>query len=307
MKVHVFEAQQDGKWFFAFARDRPGSLMKSGVTINNSVAIDYADWAYMGVYRTDTTTNDPLDEKLHNGVRRDGLVVTTALPKPSCYHVFELKLDAADLRIYSDQRSLENFRNTRHRLELGPEGRRYEGGAEEYIGEVSIPDPAVAAQMKLNYVSLRMTGVQVKAISNSSVEEFLRRKFERALKRELPLKAAQLGIRVVELGVKVERIGPETAGRPEPSQATPPQTANAKQALSVVETVEKPSDQKNEVNTSLYDRVVKKIKDNPIMVGAIFVIITIGAVAATLEGVDTILSRVSKILSPVQTSEPNSN
>lgn len=215
MKLHAFEVGTDRR-FRAYTRDRGRKHLQRPILLaSGDVRIDPKDWRYVGVI---STTGLPLDfvQPLHASVRQQGWVVVSMPPLRTHFHVFDLQLDAADLRIYSHARDLNEFNEYRKRLELSPDGESYRGGEPVHRGELDIPSEASATALRLNYRQLQRHGFDVVVVNAPAREETIRRRLQRELPDVVRSTLQEFGVHLVDL--QIQRV---TFRQPDMTQEQP--------------------------------------------------------------------------------------
>jgi hypothetical protein len=195
MKLHAFETVVDESRFRAFTRDkRRRSLQKPIVANQGGIEIEPSEWVYHGIVSTTGIDNSYIRE-LHSTIRQNGFAVVRMPPLHTEFYVFDLELDLANLRIYSSDQNLKEFKKYRHRMELSSKGQIYEGGQEKYVGKVEIENQHVAKQMGIDdFDDLQRIGFWVVVVSTTNKEENMRRYLNRKLWEEAPKWDKELGI-----------------------------------------------------------------------------------------------------------------
>jgi hypothetical protein len=206
MKLHVFEANVEKERLRAFCRDKAGRLLKRGMTLESGKRVYGREWKYWGILRAAAEEGE-IVERILERVKTIGVAVSLMPPIPKKFFVFDVKLDVADIRIYSADRDLVAFRKRRRQVELGTDAARWGGGEEIHVGEVDIESADDAARMGIkNYRQLLGQDYCVEVIRATSGNE----NAERYLLREVRKVQHQWGIDISNLRIDIMRIAPGT-------------------------------------------------------------------------------------------------
>jgi hypothetical protein len=119
------------------------------------------------------------------------------------FFVFDVLFDAADVRIYSEDKDLSRFNEFVKRMRLGVHGDHFGAGEPKFIGEVDIPSETAAKQMGVDFSQLQCEGIFVVILREASRDERLRRYLERELSNsdELHGFAKSMGMRLKSIRV----------------------------------------------------------------------------------------------------------
>lgn len=202
MKLHAWDTKVDDTPIRAFTRDRARKSLKQAVTVlPEDITILPKEWNYAGVISTTGIDSDYIRE-LHQIIRNKGFAIVELPKLKENFFVFDISFDVVDVRVYSDDKELSEFKKARQRMELGVQGHNFLGGEEKYIGEVEIPSKAAAKQMGIDdFDFLQSNGFWVSVVRISPREEALRRYLERELPKSVEKKVKSMGMKLVELRV----------------------------------------------------------------------------------------------------------
>src|SRR4051812_6212142 len=118
MKLHVFDAIVDDNHVRGFTRDRSGNKLKQQLRFKNlGITVLPHHWKYYDEMRT---TDHPSSnyESIIKGIKDRGIAATVV---PIKFFVFDWHLDIGNVRVYSKDRDLAEFRRFRNQLELSTE------------------------------------------------------------------------------------------------------------------------------------------------------------------------------------------
>lgn len=202
MKLHAFDVETSKGRFRAFTRDKARKLLKREVSLkSDDLTISPNQWKYAGPMSTTGLGENDHIKGLHAAIKNQGFVIVSMPPIYRDFFVFDKKLDAGDIRIYSNDRELTEFSRIWHLIEMRPDGETYEGEAPIYVSQIQIPNKKTAELMGLNYERLQDPGFEFHVVRESSETEYLRRGLERTLKEELPKKFKNSGIEFIDISV----------------------------------------------------------------------------------------------------------
>lgn len=205
MKVHAHETNTTPR-IRGYTRNKSAkALRKTIVLTQDNLTIRPEDWHYVGQMTLPDAALGP-GAKFANSIREKGFCIARLPPKNKDFYVFELALDVADLRIYSSDPDLKNFKEFRNRMELSPQGRCLSGDEPKLKGRLKIDDATVATGLGLNYDRLQFEEFDVVIVGERSYEESLRRLLERHLKEELPAELEGTGVRLEGLQITSLRV-----------------------------------------------------------------------------------------------------
>jgi hypothetical protein len=192
MKLHAFDAEIGDLRFRAMTRDRARRALKGPAVIESTgQVIKPSDWKYHGTISTTGIVHETIDD-IHRRVKAQGYVIVRTPSRLKHFYVFDVPFDGADVRVYSADKDLKDFRAARNRLELSQNGDRFKGVPETLIDEVEIPSRLEAEKMGIDYDDLQQRSYSVHVLRVSDSAEWMKR----ALNRELAAKNPCFGGRI---------------------------------------------------------------------------------------------------------------
>lgn len=205
MKLHTFDAEIEGKRFRAFTRDKARRALCGLVNLSDiGVQIDQDDWNYVGTKTTPSVANQHI-RNIKKEVKKNGFAIVGMPSICKHFFVFDIELDIADLRVYSNDKNLSDFNKFRRSLELSPQGSRFEGKEAIFVGELDIPDPVAANNLGLDYERLQTEGFQVVVVRFNSDIESVRRSFERKFRKTFPEFEKKYGVKITGFSTVIRR------------------------------------------------------------------------------------------------------
>jgi len=304
MKLHAFDVEVGDLRLRAMTRDRARRALKGPAVIESTgQVIKPLDWKYHGTLSTTGVSGEQIDA-IHRSVKSQGYVIVRLPSLLKHFYVFDVPFDGADVRVYSADKDLKEFRAARHRLELSPKGDLFAGAQETLIGEVEIPSRIEAEKMGLDYDQLQRQSFSVHILRVSDRAEWLKRALNRELAAKVPDLEKQFGIRITRLGVDrvtfgepdtpntpvggaTDEPGPEKpAAMPEPLPVTAPPVIPNPPQLTVAPADEKPRTEA--------DRLIEYWKNKKWVAVLIILAICVTALAEALKGSSDILNLVSE-------------
>lgn len=208
MRVHIFDAIVGEHHYRGLAFNKKGEKLKQTMTLPSSnITLEPSAWEYFGetVIHDDGT---PKMGKLVSELKSRGFVVSE-LPKPAThFFVFDLEMDAGQFRLYSADRDLKRFHEFRKALELGVDGDRWQGEAEQYLDEIDIPSKERAKALGIeDYAGLLARGFHISLVRANSGLEFI----EKRVVRDMNKKTAEMGIEVKSVRIQLEKADKRAA------------------------------------------------------------------------------------------------
>lgn len=289
MKLHAFETVVGESRFRAFTRDkRRRSLQKPIVDNQGGIKIEPSDWVYHGIVSTTGIDNSHVRE-LHSTIRQNGFAVVTMLPLHTEFYVFDLELDWANIRIYSSDQNLKEFKKYRHRMKLSSKGQIYEGGQEKYIGKVEIENQRMAKQMGIDdFDDLQRIGFSVVVVSTTSKEQNMRRYLNRKLWEKAPEWEKELGIVISKLNVlSLEVKDPKNNEKPKPGSPITGRSAQNIYINNSITNIPKAKTESEDIIKSL-----KKRRWVAFILIIFFIIVGIGSILESWESITKFLLEI---------------
>ena len=204
MKLHAFDAEIGDLRFRAMTRDRARRALKGPALIESTgQVIKPSDWKYHGTLSTTGIVHETIVD-IHRLVKAQGYVIVRMPLRLKHFYVFDVPFDGADVRVYSADKDLKNFRAARHRLELSPKGDMFKGAPETLIGEVEIPSRLEAEKMGISYDDLQQRSYSVHVLRVSDRAEWMKRALNRELAAKLPALEEEFEIVITKFNVAVE-------------------------------------------------------------------------------------------------------
>lgn len=203
MKLHAFDLSVNGKRIRGFTRDRAGTKLKVPMEIDGVQVSPYA-WKYSRIFRFTKGQTLAIDQILRS-VGLHGFAVRELPPLPTKFFVFEMKLDAAEIKIFSEDRNLTALKQRLNQLRLGTKGEAYFGEKEDFIGEVEIRSQREAESMGISdYDKLIHYGYYVAVTRVATKEEFWGKNLERHLNKESKKRGWGIIVQDVQLDFKIQ-------------------------------------------------------------------------------------------------------
>ncbi len=201
MKLHAFDVVVEGKRFRGFTRDITGRVLRQNkIQLPSGAFVQPNDWEYHGQI-TRTAKEAPIVEQIIQHVKAKGCAVTLMPDIPTVFYVFDIRFDYGDVRVYSHDPKLLEFRKSLKQLELGVNGDRWLGDEPILKGEVEIKSKADAMRMGVEYDMLLRKGFWLAIMRELSTEEVMERSILRKMREEMK----QYGVEVKSLSIdKIE-------------------------------------------------------------------------------------------------------
>ncbi len=216
MKLHIFEVSVNGKRLRGFTRDRAGVSLKVPMHMEG-VPISPYKWKYNKVVRI-AKGQALIVDKIHESVALRGFAITELPPLPTKFFVFEMELDAVQIRIYSEDRNLAAFKKWQTQATLSTKGEYFLGEKEEFLGEVEIRSQEDAKRMGIDdYDGLLQRGFYVAVMRVATGKEFLEKSLLRHLNKEAQKR--HWGVIVHSLRIDLKKV--EAAKQPGTSDTVP--------------------------------------------------------------------------------------
>ncbi len=226
MKLHTFDACVNGKRFRGFTRDRAGVSLKVPMHMEGAPISPYA-WKYNKVIRI-TKGQAQIVDKILESVALGGFAVTELPPLPTKFFVFEMELDAAKIKIYSEDRNLVGFKERLTQGKLGTQGEYLSGEKEEFLGEVEIRSPEDAKRMGIeDYDGLLHRGFCIAVSRARTSKEFIEKSLLRHLNKEVQKR--KLGVVICSLRVDLRKV--EATKQPLTSDTVPSEVVKQADAV----------------------------------------------------------------------------
>jgi hypothetical protein len=183
MKIHVFDLCLAGRRFRGFTRDRAAIRLKVPMKIGDVRVSPFA-WKYRKTVRLRKGEMLAADEILQS-VGLNGFSIREMPKLPTKFYVFDMELDIATIKIFSEDRNLTLFRRRLDQTRLGTQADRYQGEKEKFLGEVEIQSKEDASRLGItDYDGLVERGLQVEVVRIATHNEFLGKHLTRHLNEE---------------------------------------------------------------------------------------------------------------------------
>lgn len=291
MKLHAWDTEVGGKPLRAFTRDKARKSLKRPVTVHpENVTINPEEWKYHGNMSTTGIDSDYI-RKLHQNIKSQGFAIVELPKLKTRFHVFDVSFDVADVRVYSEDKELPEFKEFRKRIELSVHGDRFLGGEEKYLGEVDIPSEAAAKQMGIeDFHALQSIGFWVSIVRVSPREETFRRYLERELPKSLSKYAESVGVHLLDFRVDKVKFTHEDEVRSTPPARYPTEQPNETAKPKPISNENLKAQETGKNDLTELDKIIRYWKDRKWFAIFFVILLAIGGIAGFLKAIKEIWS-----------------
>ena len=182
MKLHVFDAIVEGNHLRGFTKNRAGTNLRSQIRVDIlGITVPAQHWNYYGEVRT---TDYPEHDygTIIQSIKNRGFGICVV---PMKFYVYDWHLEVCDVRIYSADKDLGEFRKLRDQLKANVRSDLFNGVSETFVCEVEIRSKATAQGMGIDdYDGMLYRGFHLVFMRAISGKEFLERSTLRQLREE---------------------------------------------------------------------------------------------------------------------------
>lgn len=212
LSIHIFDAVVDGREYRAYSMDRNPARLKDDLLIEGEIRISRDRWTYAGQQKWQRVVCEasPVHQELYQDVQKECVIQYLPPRTKLTLFVFDVPLDAADLRVYTTDEDARRFRSAQR-----TRFNQLNGEAEKLIGTVEIGSKDDALKHNIDDYDMLKSAIDAQGFFVQIVKQYdVKSAMGRGVLRKLHERGVEekLGIRIVDL--KIKELTPEDDDAP---------------------------------------------------------------------------------------------